>query len=128
MPAVPSVVPTLNYVIAFVADMDAAVRFYRDTVGLLMRFESPEWSEFDTGETTLALHPANDTTPAGSMQIGLGVPDVRAYHESLMGQGVRFTSEPTEHWGATLAQFVDGDGRTTRVSSPDPHSGSWKAT
>ena len=56
----------LKYAIKFVADMDKAVKFYRDVVGLTLKFESPGWSEFVTGETTLALHPASDKNPAGS--------------------------------------------------------------
>ncbi len=31
----------LNHIIAFVADMDGAVRFYRDVVGLPLKFQSP---------------------------------------------------------------------------------------
>ena len=36
----------LRYVIKFVADMDKAVRFRRDVLGLKLKFESPGWSEF----------------------------------------------------------------------------------
>jgi lactoylglutathione lyase len=50
----------LKYVIKFVADMEKAVKFYRDTLGLPLKSQSPGWSEFVTGETTLALHPASD--------------------------------------------------------------------
>ena len=31
----------VNYAIVFVSDMTRAVRFYRDTLGLPLRFESP---------------------------------------------------------------------------------------
>ena len=55
----------LRYAIKFVADLGKAVKFYRDVVGLPLKFESPGWSEFVTGETTLALHPASDKNPAG---------------------------------------------------------------
>ena len=54
----------LGYAIHFVADMNRAVAFYRDTVGLELKFSSPEWSEFATGTTTLALHPASAENPA----------------------------------------------------------------
>jgi catechol 2,3-dioxygenase-like lactoylglutathione lyase family enzyme len=54
-----------RYAIKFVADMDKAVKFHRDVLGLKLKFESPGWSEFVTGETTLALHPASDKNPAG---------------------------------------------------------------
>ena len=36
-----------SYAIKFVADMDRAVAFYRDTFGLTLRFSTPFWSEFD---------------------------------------------------------------------------------
>jgi catechol 2,3-dioxygenase-like lactoylglutathione lyase family enzyme len=55
----------LRYVIKFVADMDKAVKFYRDVLGLKLKFESPDWSEFVTGETTLALHPASPSGVGG---------------------------------------------------------------
>ena len=39
----------LKYVIKFVADMDRTVKFYRDVLGLPLKFQSPGWSEFVTG-------------------------------------------------------------------------------
>jgi catechol 2,3-dioxygenase-like lactoylglutathione lyase family enzyme len=61
-----------KYAIKFVTDMDKAVKFYRDVLGLRVKFESPGWSEFVTGETTLALHPASDKNPAGKVELGQG--------------------------------------------------------
>ena len=60
----------LNYVIKFVADMNRAVKFYRDVLGLALKFESPDWSEFITGETTLALHPVSEES-RGRWRVGL---------------------------------------------------------
>jgi lactoylglutathione lyase len=71
--------PQLRYVIKFVADMDKAVKFHRDVLGLRVKFESPGWSEFATGETTLALHPASDKNPAGKVELGCTVADVEAF-------------------------------------------------
>jgi len=62
--------PKLSYVIEFVAEMDRAVKFYQDVVGLPLKFQSPEWSEFATGETMLALHPADGGHIAGTVQLG----------------------------------------------------------
>ena len=39
----------LAYVIKFVRDMNKAVEFYRDVVGLTLRFESPGWTESRRG-------------------------------------------------------------------------------
>ena len=46
----------VNYAIVFVSDMKRAVSFYRDIIGLPLRFESPGWTEFATDGATLALH------------------------------------------------------------------------
>ena len=38
----------VNYAIVFVSDMKRAVSFYRDVLGLPLKFESPGWTEFAT--------------------------------------------------------------------------------
>ena len=106
----------LNYAIHFVADMGRAVAFYRDTLGLALKFESPHWTEFATGETTLALHPASPDNPAGTTHLGFGSTDVEAFHRALTAQGVRFTRPPTPEHGITLAEFVDSEGARCSVS------------
>ena len=106
----------LAYAIHFVADMDRAVAFYRDTLGLALKFASPGWSEFATGETTLALHPASAENPAGSTHLGFGTPDVGAFHQALTAAGVRFTRAPEPLHGVTLAEFVDSEGAPCSVS------------
>jgi lactoylglutathione lyase len=70
----------LNYAMKFVADMDKAVAFHRDVLGLALRFQSPGWSEFETGETTLALHAASDEHPAGSVQLGFGSENLEGFY------------------------------------------------
>ena len=34
----------LSYAIEFVGDMNRAVKFYRDVVGLPLKFQLPDWS------------------------------------------------------------------------------------
>ncbi len=105
----------LAYAIEFVADMGKAVAFYRDTLGLKLRFESPEWSEFDTGGTTLALHPASAENPAGRVELGFNTGDIHAEHKALSARGVKFTMPPAkQEFGGTLARFLDSEG--SRVS------------
>lgn len=101
----------LSYVIKFVADMDRAVKFYRDVLGLQLTFESPGWSEFVTGETRLALHPASAKNPAGAVELGFTVPDIQKFHQDMVAKGVQFTMPPTKQdFGGLLAQFVDSEG------------------
>ena len=97
----------LRYVIKFVADMDKGLKFYRDVVGLTLKFESPGWSEFVTGETTLALHPASDKNPAGKVELGFTVADVEAFYRDMSAKGVMFSMPPKKQdFGGVLAQFV----------------------
>ena len=101
----------LAYAIKYVADMDRAVKFYRHVLGLQLNFESPEWSEFVTGDTTLALHPATAKNPAGAVELGFTVPDIQKLHQDLSAKGVHFTMPPTKQdFGSVLAQFVDSEG------------------
>jgi catechol 2,3-dioxygenase-like lactoylglutathione lyase family enzyme len=108
----------LNYAIKFVSDMDAAVAFYRDTLGLTPGSQSPFWSEFDTGETRLALHPASEDNPAGSVQLGLGTTDLDNFYAAGQADGLVFTSPPTDMHGARIARFRDLDGAEISVSGP----------
>ena len=109
----------LTYAIHFVADMERAVAFYRDTLGLPLKFASPHWSEFDTGETTLALHPASEKNPPGAVELGLGVPDLAKFHQELSAKGVVFSMAPSKQdFGGALAQFVDSEGGHISVSVP----------
>ena len=107
----------LNYVIKFVDDMDRAVKFYRDVLGLPLKFQSPGWSEFATGETTLALHPASAKNPAGSVELGFGVPDIQKFYEEMAGKGVQFSRPPTrQDFGGLLGRFVDSEGGQCSVA------------
>ncbi len=101
----------LQYVIKFVADMDRAVTSYRDVLGLPLKFHSSGWSEFVTGETILALHPASQKNLAGAVELGFTVPDLDKFHQEMKAKGVQFSMPPTKQdFGGFLAQFVDSEG------------------
>ena len=107
----------LTYVIEFAADMDRAVRFYRDVLGLPLKFQSPGWSEFSTGETSLGLHPASAHNPAGSIELGFNVANLGTFHQEMTAKGVQFSMPPTnQDFGGILAQFIDSEGRRCSVA------------
>jgi lactoylglutathione lyase len=109
---------SLTYVIKFVEDMEQAVRFHVDKLELKLRFKSPEWSEFDTGTTTLAFHIASSESPAGTCQLGFGVPDIQHFYSKALNNGVQFTSPPTALHGQRIAKLRDIDGAEFSVSGP----------
>ena len=106
----------LVYLIKFVGDMGKAVAFHRDVLGLSLRFESPFWSEFDTGPTTLALHPASPKNPAGTCQPGFRVADLKGMYAGREGLGIGFSAEPTLQRGVLMGRFLDTDGAENGIS------------
>jgi predicted enzyme related to lactoylglutathione lyase len=98
---------TLTYAIRFVADMDSAIRFHATQLGLKPRFQSPEWSEFDTGPTTLALHLASADNPAGTCQLGFRVDDVDAFCAERAKQGIQVLEAPKDLHGQRIAKLRD---------------------
>jgi len=109
----------LGYVIKYVADMDAAVAFHRDRLGLVLRFASPFWTEFETGPTTLALHPASAANPAGSTQIGYRADDIDGAYEAREANGLVFTQPPTTVHGTKIAKFLDSEGAECSLGASD---------
>jgi lactoylglutathione lyase len=114
----------VNYAIVFVSDMKQSVAFYRDVIGLPLKFDSPEWSEFACDGATLALHKsehaaADDTgaePPAGRCRPGLSVPDLDAFHERMIAHHVVCLQQPKDLFGARLGQYLDPDGLAISVS------------
>jgi lactoylglutathione lyase len=108
----------VNYAIVFVSDMKRSVAFYRDVIGLPLRFESPGWTEFATEGATLALHAADAPAVAahdgrhagGQCRPGLSVADLDAFHQRMMSHDVRCVQAPKEVFGARVAQYLDPDG------------------
>jgi predicted enzyme related to lactoylglutathione lyase len=105
----------LTYAIKFVDNMDDAVRFHRDQLALSLLFQSPGWSEFQTGDTKLALHPASEKNPRGSVQLGFGVSDLDSFFRQGQENGIRFTSAPKDVHGTRVATFLDCEGAETSV-------------
>lgn len=113
-----------DYVIVNVSNMDRSVAFYREALGLPLKFASPGWSELATGRTTIALHAVEGKSPApgppvpGTAMLGFGVPDVDAAHAALVAKGVRFAMPPTDRReeGIRLAVALDPDGLQVGIS------------
>ena len=110
----------VDYVMVMVSDMARSVAFYRDTLGMPLKFQSPDWTEFQTGDTTLALHggakpnpgPPAKEAPAGTCSIGFNVDDVDKAYNELKAKGIPFVMPPThrQEEGIKLAVFLDPDG------------------
>jgi methylmalonyl-CoA/ethylmalonyl-CoA epimerase len=104
-------------------DVDRAVRFYRDRLGLQFLFAAPPRLAFFNcdGVRLMLSTPEPDFDHPGSV-IYFAVDDIREAHESLKSRGVTFKTEP--HKIATLADrevwlaaFEDTEGNTLALMS-----------
>ena len=111
----------LDYTLVIVSDMARSVELYRDKLGIPLKFQSPDWTEFQTGATTLALHgggvsqqtPEGDRSKiAGTCSIGFNVEDVDKTYKELQAKGINFVMPPSqrEGEGIKLAVCIDPDG------------------
>jgi lactoylglutathione lyase len=103
----------VNYAIVFVSDMARSVTFYRDVMGLPLRFETSHWTEFATDGATLALHL---DTLGGRCRPGLSVPSLDDFHARMIASGGQCVQEPKEVAGAKIAQYLDPDGLAVSVA------------
>lgn len=100
-------------------DMDAAVSFYRDVLGLGVRVRSGEdWTEFDVGGTTVALHGTREghPPPQAGATVVFEVDDLDATMRALRGRGISFEGDVREIPGSgRFASFRDPDGNLLQI-------------
>jgi catechol 2,3-dioxygenase-like lactoylglutathione lyase family enzyme len=100
----------IDHVYYWVRDMDAAVSFYRDVLGLpLLRREGDGWAELDAGAVRLALH----ATVEGASASGTVVFRVGDLDEALIVLAAR-GARAEDHVGE-----VEGRARFATVRDPD---------
>ena len=118
-----------DYVILIVEDMDRALRFYTDVLGLPLGHRSGDYAQLDTGATRLGLYtrgamaktlgmslkpPAHD---APGFEIGFKVPDVGEAFAELVGRGASAVMPPTDRpWGQRTAYVRDPDGHLIELA------------
>ena len=102
-------------VTVMVSDIDRAVRFYSETLGLKLAYRfGDHWAAIEAGRgLTIGLHPESPAGKKGSMSIGLELSG--SIHEAvaeLEAKGVRFAGPVVEGKSGSFAYFEDPDGNT----------------
>ena len=106
----------VDHVYYWTRDMDAAVAFYRDVLGLeLVRREGDEWAEFDAGPVRFALHGTDDEAPVGGTVV-LRVDDLEEARWALEQRGAVVEAYVGEVEGfARFATCRDPDGNPVQL-------------
>ena len=94
-----------------IADMDRAIAFYTETLGLRLesRYEN-EWAEVVGAGARIGLHGGGEGNNATrALSLGFGVADLDAAMADLKAQGVEF-GRVSEDGPVRIARFSDPDG------------------
>jgi len=111
-----------------VHDLDQAVEFYRDALGLPFLFRVPNLAFFDCGGVRLLLStPERDGDERHASIIYFSVPDIEAAHQALLDRGVPFEHAPhviarMEIYDLWMAFFRDPSGNLLGIMSEAPRA------
>lgn len=105
-----------------VDDMEKAKAFYRDSLGLPIKYEAADWVELDAGNVTIALR-RYGSGPEGRPELGVGegatlvfqVEDMDAAKAELESKGVKFISGVFDYGSVKLAAFEDLNGNVLQI-------------
>ncbi|MCY9661126.1 VOC family protein [Paenibacillus chondroitinus] len=106
-----------------VVDIERAITFYRDTLGMKFMFQAGQMAFFDCNgiRLMLSLPEKPEFNHPGSV-IYYKVEDMRMVYEAFIERGVTFISEPhvvakMEHLNIWMAFFRDTEGNTLALTS-----------
>ncbi|PZF55531.1 hypothetical protein DEJ23_11470 [Curtobacterium sp. MCSS17_008] len=104
-----------------VSDMQRAVAFYRDALGLTVASESDDWSEIDANGLRIGLNGRESASPSdGGGAVVSFQPDGAIEDEvaDLRSRGVEFEGEVSEHPWGKIIPFKDSEGNDLQLYSP----------
>lgn len=104
-------VRAIDFVVVHVADMDRAIAFYRDTLGIPIAADGVHeiWTELDTSPVTVALF-RNPDSAGSNASIALAVDDVEKAAATFRAAGREVVLEPMETPVCHMAAVLDLDG------------------
>lgn len=95
-----------------VSDMDKALEFYGDTLGLDIEQQEDEWSMVVAGSVRIGLNGRDQESSGGEggAVIAFAVSDdIEAAVDELKAAGVSIAGDVTEHPWGKVATFLDPD-------------------
>jgi predicted enzyme related to lactoylglutathione lyase len=104
-----------------VQDMERAVRFYRDTLGLELQRQEDDWAELDANGVQIGLNAKDSETPGpegGAVVAFQPEDDLEEAVARLRDQGVDFAGDVSEHPWGRIAALHDPDGNSLQLYEP----------
>lgn len=105
-----------------VSDMDRAVKFYGETLGLEVKSTGADWTEIDAGGLMIGLNAREETNPADHTggAVVTFQPDggIDGEVSRLKDAGVEFTGAISDHSWGRIAPFKDSEGNDLQFYAP----------
>ena len=104
-----------------VTDMQRAVAFYGDTLGLPVTEHGEDWSEIDANGLRIGLNGSDSESPRGDGGALVAFqPDGELEQEvdRLTAAGVEFSDAISEHPWGRIVPFKDPDGNDLQLYAP----------
>jgi predicted enzyme related to lactoylglutathione lyase len=105
----------------YVRDMERAVPFYRDVLGLPLQMQSPGWSQFDLGGgMILGLHVVmgEAKAPQPGWVPSFQVDDVKAAKQRLVDAGATIALDFHDIPNGVVLECLDPDGNPIDLMQP----------
>lgn len=117
------------HVILYVQEMDVQVRFYRDVLGLPIKFPAglssyaeEFWVEFDTGQCSLVLHGGGQKRlGADTPKVAFSVRDIQAARAALLARGVQIGEMRSPAPGVQVCDGFDPEGNPFSLDMHETH-------
>lgn len=130
-------IEALDYVVLIVADLERALGFYRDTLGIALRHRAERFAQLETGATRLGLFTREamaetldmdiepPATRAPAFELGFKLDAIDEAWDTLMAAGAEAVTAPRDRpWGQRTAYVRDPDGNlielVQQLRRPDP--------
>ena len=113
----------LGAAILLVEELQKSIAFYRDTLELKIKYQTPEWVEFqnETQGAVLALHPARIKQKGFSnMLVGFNVSNLGSVCNKLEEKGVKFHKKITQEAFGKHAIIEDPEGHLISIAEIPP--------
>jgi len=108
----------ISAVVLLVSNAKRSINFYKNVLGLPVKRQSKDWTEFFHDRTVLALHPAKkkDKLKSGSsMLIGFMVNDLDSSVKQLKKKKVKFFKQPKNEPFGKHTIILDPDGHLISI-------------
>jgi metallothiol transferase len=102
----------------YVSNLEQSIDFYRNRIGLKIKFRNSDWVEFDLGTTSFALLkrlPEKGEVISVKTHIMFETEDIQKFYDMAIEAGIKLIGEIRDEEYGSLLTFEDPDGHWLEI-------------